>query len=134
MEMLLINDVIYQEVRGRDTHTYTLYELSNGDVTNIAKLICLFIDFFTLDWHYNHNGQQIHYKPKPTAAYPNIVNLDIYLYHGYLNTGFICHDLWNTSLNIIAPILFIVEHIIALLIEAKFFSCIWIAKEVHGLL
>ena len=51
------------------THIRThCIELSNGDVKNIAKLICLFIDFFTLDWHYNHNGQQIQYKPKPTAA------------------------------------------------------------------
>ena len=64
----IINDVIYQAVRGQDTHTYTLYELSNGDVKNIAKLICLFIDFVTLDCHYNHNGRQIHYKPKPTVA------------------------------------------------------------------
>ena len=56
----------------------------------------------------------------------NILNLDIELYRGYLNTGFICHDFLKKSLKY-SDFFYYRAHI-PLLIWTKSFSWNWIAS------
>ena len=55
-----------------------------------------------------------------TVVSSKVLHLDIKLFPGYLNTGFIFFDLLIKSLNY--PDLYVLEHIIPLQAETKSFS------------
>ena len=68
--------------------------------------------------HYNQNGKaKTNFIPNQTSHCGFVLNLNLYieLYNGYLNSGFICQDFLNKSLN--DSDFIIVEHIFSLLMR-----------------
>ena len=59
------------------------------------------MNFFYMDYALRSQRTPISFYPSYTFdnGFIKILNLDIELWLGYLNPGFICHDLSNKSLN-----------------------------------